>query len=407
MLCSPTSSSCPAFNLATLLTEAQAVDTSVSASTPMVITAFGGSGHKGYSAAAGNPGSGGSGGEAQTTTTIDSYEATYGTPALYYYLGGEGSGTYQNMWKGGVGGLGGAATLVSPANLTTSASALTLACIANVSGTQYDEPGCSGTNLVAVAGGGGGGGEGATCNGGFGGGGGTAESTTSGPASGAGGDAGSGSCSGGKDGHGGDQGNGGGGGGGGDGVDSHDGGSGNNGAGGMGGPVHTSNGPSDAEPWTNVGYCLYQIGNSGTSTYPCPVTQSSPPEYGGGGEGEWRGSAQPVGGGGGGGGGWGGGGGGGGGGDSDPGGGGGGGGSFATTVTTTATGMPTIANPGGDGEVVVTFDRLGRLDGRHRRPRLLAGFRIGGDPLLRQRRQLRRHGGQDAQPAHRRHPHHT
>ena len=49
----------PVFNLATLLTEAQAQDSSISSSTPMVITAFGGAGHKGYSAAAGNPGGGG------------------------------------------------------------------------------------------------------------------------------------------------------------------------------------------------------------------------------------------------------------------------------------------------------------------------------------------------------------
>jgi len=351
----PDVASVPAFNLQTLLSEAQAVNSSVTASTPMVITAFGAVGHGGYAAAAGDPGSHGDGGEAQTTTTISAYEAAYGTPALYYFLGMAGAGTYSGIWKGGVGGLGGASTIVSPYNLTSSASTPKLGCITGVSG-QYNESGCSSTTVVLIAGGGGGGGEGATCDGGDGGDGGTAVATTSGPASDAGGSGGGTGCYGGHGGHGGSQGNGGSGGSGGDGVDHHAGGDGNDGAGGLGGDVHTSDGSSPTMPWTNVGYCLYKIGNSGSGSNTCPVSQSSPPEWGKGGEGQWRGSAQPVGGGGGGGGGWGGGGGGGGGGNSDPGGGGGGGGSFAAQSTTaTPSGFTTPSNPGSDGSVIVTF----------------------------------------------------
>jgi hypothetical protein len=88
---------------------------------------------------------------------------------------------------------------------------------------------------------------------------------------------------------------------------------------------------------------MYEMGNSGTSSYSCPLSQKDPPEWGQGGEGEWRGSAQPVGGGGGGGGG----------GDSDPGG---GGGSFATASTTdTPSDFTTPANPSDDGSVIVSF----------------------------------------------------
>jgi hypothetical protein len=352
----PDVASLPYFNLNTLLSEAQAVNSSVTSSTPMVITVFGADGHDGYRAAAGDSGKQGDGGEAQTTTTISAYESAYKTPALFYYLGKAGPSTYDGIWKGGVGGLGGASTIVSSYNLTSSASPTTLACIVNVSGTQYNESGCTTTTIVLVAGGGGGGGEGATCDGGNGGDGGTAVATTSGPASGAGQSGGGTGCAGGHGGHGGNQGNGGGGGSGGDGLDHHAGGDGHDGAGGMGGEVHTSNGASDPIPWTNVGYCMWQIGNSGTSDYPCSVQQSSPPEWGEGGEGEWRGSAQPVGGGGAGGGGWGGGGGGGGGGNSDPGGGGAGGGSFAAQSTTeTPSGFTSPSSSGDDGSVVVTF----------------------------------------------------
>lgn len=354
----PTVAGRPYFDLSTLLTEAQAAAPSLSLSdtTPMVITGFGGAGHKGDTYGAGGPGSQGNGGEAQMTTTIATYTASNLTPVLWYYLGLQGPSSYKNELSGGVGGLGGASTIVSPYNLTIEASSLTLACIDGVSGTQYNESGCSSTNLVLDAGGGGGGGEGAVCNGGGGGSGGTAISTTSGPASAPGGGGGDGACTDpGKGGGGGNQGNSGGGGGGGGGINSHGGGQGNDGAGGLGGSVHTPNGASQSVPWTNVGYCLNEIGNSGSGSYTCPTAQSSPAEWGAGGEGEWRGSAQPVGGGGGGGGGWGGGGGGGGGGDSVAGGGGGAGGTFAAKSTTTASSFTEPANPDGSGEVFVTF----------------------------------------------------
>jgi hypothetical protein len=244
----------PYFELPTLVNEAQAVNSGVSGSTPMVITAYGGAGHNGYAAGAGNHRQHGDGGLAQTTTTSDSWDVDYKTPILFYYLGLQGSGTYSGIWKGGVGGLGGSATIVSPDDLTSSASTLAEACIVNVSGSQYDESGCSKTNVVVLAGGGAGGGEGATCNGGYGGDGGTAIASTGGPTNGSGHDGGDGSCYGGHRGEGGNEGNHGSGGDGGDGVDSHAGGSGNDGVGGMGGPVHTENGASAAEPWFNVGY---------------------------------------------------------------------------------------------------------------------------------------------------------
>jgi hypothetical protein len=353
----PDVSSRPYFELSTLLSEAQAAAPSlgITSSSPMVITAFGGVGGHAYTAGAGSAGNPGSGGEAEDTTTVADYTSAYGTPVLFYYLGAEGVKADMGGIYGGVGGLGGASTIVSPENLTIEASPLTLACIENAASNQYDESGCSSTNVVEVAGGGGGGGEGATCDGGSGGSGGTAVSSTSAVATGSGNSGGDGGCSGGHGGHGGDLGTAGGGGSGGDGLNNHGGGGGNNGVGGLGGAVHTSNGPSDSIPWANVGYCLYELGNSGSSTYPCPVTQSSPSEWGAGGEGEWRGSTQPLGGGGGGGGGWGGGGGGGGGGNSDPGGGGGGGGSFAAGSGTSPGTFTAPSNPGGDGSVWVTF----------------------------------------------------
>jgi hypothetical protein len=352
----PDVASLPGFDLTTLLEEAQAVNANVSETTPMVITAFGASGGDGYRAAAGSSGKGAAGGKAETTTTLAAYVAAYETPALYYYLGkGDVNSNTGKFFKGGAGGLGGASTIVSPENLTSSSSGQVLGCIVNVSGTQYDESGCSATNVVVVGGGGGGGGEGATCNGGGGGKGGTAVASTGGPASTGGSSGGGTGCAGGHGGKGGSQGNGGSGGSGGDGLDHHAGGGGNDGVGGMGGPMHTPNGPSSSVPWANVGYCMWKMGNSGTSSYPCTVTQSSPPEYGQGGEGQWRGSAQPLGAGGSGGGGWGGGGGGGGGGNSDPGGGGAGGGSFAAKSTTSAGTFTDATQSGDDGEVYVTF----------------------------------------------------
>ena len=352
----------PYFTLTTLLSEAQAANSSIGNSTLMVITAYGGTGHFGYtnSSQAGSGGKDGAPGEAQTTTTIATWEVNYKTPLLFYYLGYYGSGTSQGGFEGGVGGLGGTSTIISPDNLTQEAKTPTLGCITNVSGTQYNQSGCSSTNIVVDAGGGGGGGEGATCDGGNGGAGGTAVATTSGPASASGSGGGGTGCSGGHGGSGGNQGNGGGGGNGGSGIDNHGGGGGNDGVGGMGGPVHSENGPSKTMPWTNVGWCMYEMGNGGYTVNgvneTCPDSTTS--AWGQGGEGEWRGSTQPLGGGGSGGGGWGAGGGGGGGGNSDPGGGGGGGGTFAAASTvSTPSGFTTPSNSlSPNGGVIVSFD---------------------------------------------------
>ncbi|MFJ9591158.1 hypothetical protein ACIRS3_00220 [Streptomyces virginiae] len=313
------------YGTAELLTAAQAAtQTSLSTSTPVLFTAFGGAGHEGTDGGGlYNGGHGGHGGKAQTATTLANFQSSFG-PTLYYYVGKEG-GSAQ------AGGRGGASTFVSGVDLTT-----TTPCVSGSSG-------CTATNILADAGGGGGGGQGnANGDGGYGGDGGTAvsgqvitngakgqdgTSTTGGVVTrtGAGG-------AGGANGDGGDGGRGG------SGVDSKSGTAGQDGVGGLGGPTHTSKGPNAGAAWTNNNSLVFK--NAGQ-----------------GGEGEWRTNNTNYGGGGGGGGGWGGGGGGGGGGESLTGGGGGGGGSFAAADTVTVQNAPVIsnANNNGDGSVYATF----------------------------------------------------
>jgi hypothetical protein len=325
----------PFYPLTSLVSEANEVSSSVSASTPVVITAYGGSGGKGYNADPGVPsgGNGGSGGEAQTAlSSIGNYESTYRTLALYYYLGDPGIG---NGYAGDkVGGLGGSSTIVSPDNFATGS---TSPCINGYNGCS------STTNVLLLAGGGGGGGEGGDSNtGGNAGAGGSAVASTSSNAVAEGGN---GSSAGGDGGHGGygagenptGNGTGGDGGKGGDGADNHGGGTGSSGIGGEGGSMHKSNGPSKSIPWANAGY-LSLIGGNGS-----------------GGEGEWRGTGVADGGSGSGGGGFGGGGAGGSGGVTDAGGGGGGGGSFALKAPTSGLVFTSPSHSSGYGQVYVTF----------------------------------------------------
>jgi hypothetical protein len=325
----------PFYPLTTLLTDANQVSSSVSISTPVVITAYGGNGGKGYNADPGVPsgGGGGSGGEAQTTlTSIANYESTYKSVLLYYYLGyqGIGDGAYHDK----VGGLGGSSTIVSPDNFATGT---TDPCI-----NGYDN--CtSTTNVLALAGGGGGGGQGGDSDSGGGAGaGGTAVASTSGSAYGKGANGSSTSGDGGHGGYGAGQnptttGAGGNGGKGGDGADNHSGGTGNSGIGGTGGSMHKSSGPSKSIPWANSGY-LNLVGSNGA-----------------GGEGEWRGTGVADGGSGSGGGGYGGGGAGGSGGVTDAGGGGGGGGSYAVESGASPEPFTTPSHSSGEGQVFVTF----------------------------------------------------
>jgi hypothetical protein len=306
-----------------LLGAAQAIKSSVSGTTPMVITAYGGTGGQAFQTGGGA----GSPGEAQTTTTIKKLLASFGTTTLYYYLGSDPG----NASGGQVGGQGGASTIVATADLTSTAP-----CIS-------DSPFCTAQNnvvhpnIVLVAGGGGGGSQDEFCNYADGGTGGqaTAPATSSQVAAGETGHI-SGCQGGGKGGGGGDDGNAGSGGGKGSGADAVAGLSGNSGIGGLGGPVHISSGPTSSPSWVTIG-ALSAVGSSGA-----------------GGEGEVRG-AEEGGGGGGGGGGYGGGGGGGAGGYLISGGGGGGGGSYAFQQTVSPSALPTISTPSGDGEVVVSF----------------------------------------------------
>ena len=325
----------PFYTLNTLVSEANEVSSSVSVSTPIVITAYGGSGGKGYNANPGVPsgGNGGSGGEAQTAlTSIASYESSYKTPILYYSLGYQGIGSGKDGDK--VGGLGGSSTIVSPDNFATGS---TDPCINGYNSCT------STTNVVADAGGGGGGGQGGDSNtGGNAGAGGTALATNSASAYSKGGNGSSAGGDGGHGGYGGGQnptttGAGGDGGKGGDGADNHGGGTANSGIGGVGGSMHKSSGPSKSIPWANAGY-LNLVGSNGA-----------------GGEGEWRGAGFADGGSGSGGGGFGGGGAGGSGGDTDAGGGGGGGGSYAAEATVTPETFTTPGHTSGNGQVFITF----------------------------------------------------
>ncbi len=325
----------PFYPLNTLLAEANEVSSSVSVSTPIAVTAYGGNGAKGDTAP-GVPsgGSGGGGGEAQTTlTSIANYESAYKSPLLFYYLGYQGIG-YQIYSKDKVGGLGGSSTIVSPENFATGSTA---PCI-----NGYDS--CtSATNVILDAGGGGGGGQGGDSDsGGNGGSGGTAVASGSSSVYAEGNNGSSTSGDGGHGGYGagqnpGGEGNGGSGGKGGDGADNHSGGSGNSGIGGLGGSMHQSSGPSKSIPWANAGY-LNLVSSNGA-----------------GGEGEWRGTGVADGGSGSGGGGLGGGGAGGSGGVTDAGGGGGGGGSYAMGSGVTPQAFSTPSHTSSNGQVYITF----------------------------------------------------
>jgi hypothetical protein len=331
----PTTLGLPYYPLNSLVSEANQVSSSVSLSTPIVITAYGGNGGNGYNADPGVPsgGNGGAGGEAQSTlTSIANYESTYKSAALFYYLGyqGIGNGNYGDK----VGGIGGSSTIVSPDNFATGS---TSPCISGYNSCT------SSTIVLLVAGGGGGGGEGGDSNtGANAGAGGTAVSTPSGNANSNGAN---GSSAGGDGGHGGygagqnpsTTGAGGAGGKGGDGADNHSGGTGSNGIGGVGGSMHKSSGPSKSLPWANAGY-LTLVGSNGS-----------------GGEGEWRGTGVADGGSGSGGGGFGGGGAGGSGGVTDAGGGAGGGGSFALQAALTPQTFTTPSHTSGNGQVYITF----------------------------------------------------
>lgn len=295
--------------LSTLVATATQYNATVSKTTPMVITAYGGTGAAWVAKA--EPG-----GEAETTTTVKAYEATYQTSDLYYFLGQNGSARVGSHVEGSTGG---ASTLVASGNLGE-----TLACIGTSTTT------CNGANVLLVAAGAGGGGADSfyDCNNGHGGSGGTAIAITSANVEGTG-DAGAGAgCTGGAGGGaGGGGGSGGSGGSGGPCATHKAGGGGQGGIGGKGGDVHEGSGPAGDVVWTTPG-ALDPIGTSGQ-----------------GGEGEWRGTGKYRGGGGGGGGGYGGGGGGGGGGTDCEGAGGGGGGSFALQATTTAPMTPTLGPP--------------------------------------------------------------
>lgn len=326
----------PFFPLNTLLTEANGVSSSVSASTPIAITAYGGNGGQGDTATAGAyaGGSGGGGGEAQTAlTSIANYESANRNPILYYYLGYQGI-SYKLNGSDKVGGFGGSSTIVSPDDFATGSIE---PCI-----NGYDS--CnSATNVLLDAAGGGGGGQGGDSDdGGSGGAGGSAIATTSAAAYAVGGN---GSNAGGNGGHGGhgagtdpeSEGTGGAYGHGGNGTTNKDGGTGSSGIGGLGGSMHTSGGPSKAIPWANAGY-LSLIGGTGS-----------------GGEGEWAGTGVSDGGSGSGGGGFGGGGAGGSGGATYAGGGGSAGGSYAIEAQLIPEAFTAPGHTVWNGQVYVTF----------------------------------------------------
>ena len=315
----------PAYTLSTLILSAEKLDSSITADTPMVISAWGGQGGQGWSQISTiHGGSGGTQGYAQTETTLNAYKAAYGSAVLYYFLGMAGNSNVAS--KTVYGGLGGVSTITGPVDLWTGAAP----CIAGYSS-------CATSNILADAGGSGAGGEaGDSASGGGGGAGGSATATLAGSTTGAG-QKGAGSTSEGKGGDGGSDGSGGSGGNGGAGINNHGGGSGNAGIGGLGGAEHDIQGPTPVDEWGNVGL-ISSIGTDGQ-----------------GGEGEYRGTPPDVGAGGAGGGGFGGGGGGGGGGNTYAGGGGGGGGSFALQSLADATGLPTFSPASSAGGVTVTW----------------------------------------------------
>ena len=257
--------------------------------TPMWIRAWGGQGGANDGTEAG-----GAPGLAQTLTTLASYQSTYGTTDLYYYVGSLGDGSHEA-------GKGGSSTIVASADLAT-----VDACLPPTSSD------CT-QNVLLIAGGGGGGGS-------------DDEGGAGGQAIASLGEAGTEGGDSSDDAGGGDAGEGGSANGTGDGGSA-----GNDGIGGFGGPVHTSNGASSTTGWLN-----------GT-----PTTLGTD---GQGGEGKHDSDSGYLGGGGGGG--WGGGGGGGAGGSEGHGGG--GGGSYA--IAATESGSVPSGSPGTtNGAVEVGF----------------------------------------------------
>ncbi len=261
-----------------------------------------GVGEEGVGTASG--GDHGPSGFAQTVTTVSDYQKKFGTTSIHVYLGGQDT-------SGHNAGKGGAATIVSTADLTTQTPAM--------------------GNLVLIAGGGGGGGHAqSTVNGKKGGAGGVAIATTSTNAAGCG-------ESGGSSGNSGGHGKGGCNGAGGDGGGSNSSHNGHDGIGGYGGSVHAGGSQTTPQGWTNE--TPTKVGDNG----------------GGGNGGNGNGGV-----GGGGGGGFGGGGGGNGGGTGESGGGGGGGGSFAVRSTLSDSRAPTSQPdpPSNDGVVRIVFPDL-------------------------------------------------
>lgn len=330
----PSTLGLPFYPLTSLLTQANGVSNSVSSSTPIVITAWGGNGGSGDAdpATAYHGGPGGQAGKSQTAlTSVANYEATNKTTVLFYYLGHQGVNGGQD--DDTVAGFGGSATMVSPLNFATG----------TVSPCMVGYSTCATTNVLLIAGGGGGGGQGGLgFSGAHGGTAGTAIATTSGNlfvASGNGNQAGG---NGGGAGFGGsDHGNcsGGAGGGAGHYADSQGGDAGNSGIGGTGGPMkkNTSGDSTGAIPWANAGY-LNLVGTDGS-----------------GGRGVWGGDGFEDGGGGTGGGGCGGGGSAGSGGSTGAGGGAGAGGMFAAQAQVSTGSFTSPSHTSNNGQVYVTF----------------------------------------------------
>ncbi len=99
-----------------LLPLAQSINADVQSYTVMWVQAWGGKGGKGHNYSSTNTGGwGGVGGYAQTITTIEDYQSTYGTTTLHYYFGAHGQDEAINLGNGaGLGsGAGGTSTIVA------------------------------------------------------------------------------------------------------------------------------------------------------------------------------------------------------------------------------------------------------------------------------------------------------
>jgi hypothetical protein len=212
-------------DLATVVSAAHALNSTIDARATIVLAASGGAGASGDGHGTSKGGALGAGGFARMVTTLSDLSAGYGTTTIHYYLGDQGAGNHP-------GGKGGASTIVAVADLSTTPP--------------------SAANVLLVAGGGGGGGAGGSSLPGYAGGnGGRAISTLGSSAVARGVDGRDGAGSGG----GGDSGGFGHGGAGGDaghGSDAKPGGAGTNGFGGQGGPVHIAHGASTSTGWRNV-----------------------------------------------------------------------------------------------------------------------------------------------------------